>query len=116
MDWKTGSYEDNGSTVYTNPNGNPKDNIGYYTQPKRFYDDYMEAYNDHWASYYSKTPIERDEDKYDDWEQMHKGVTWFDTAGCWKGPFIGEVNDVVIAPDTSVNTQFNNFFEFRRNF
>ena len=26
MDWKTGSYDEKGGPVYTNPNGNPKDN------------------------------------------------------------------------------------------
>ena len=31
MDWKTGSYKDGATTIWTNPNGNPKDNVGYYT-------------------------------------------------------------------------------------
>ena len=44
---------------------------------------------------------------------MHKDVVWFDTAACWKGAFIGQVNSVTAKPDTSVNTQYtqdpNNF-------
>ena len=37
---------------------------------------------------------------------MHKDVLWFDTAACWKGKFIGEVNSITVVPDTSVNTQY----------
>lgn len=32
------------------------------------------------------------EAKWHEWETMHDGVVWFDTAGCLDGGFIGEVN------------------------
>ena len=101
QDWKTGSYSELGVTKYTNPNGSPYDRERYYTQTRKFYDDYMDEYNGFWDTYYSKSPIERDSDAYSNWADMHKDVMWFDTAACWKGKFIGQVNDVVIAPDTA---------------
>jgi hypothetical protein len=104
--WKTDSYSDSGTTVYTNPNGNPKDNQGYYTQDRKFYNDYMDEYNNYWADYYSKSPIDRDADEYSNWADMHKDVMWFDTAACWKGKYIGQVNDVVITPDLGTNPQY----------
>ena len=42
MNWKTTSYQDNGQTIYVNPNGNPKDNSGYYTQSRKFYNDWKD--------------------------------------------------------------------------
>ncbi len=40
------SYED-ALRVYANPNGNPKDNEGYYTQTLRAYDDgWVDLYNE----------------------------------------------------------------------
>ena len=106
MDWKTGSYEDSGTTVFTNPNGNPKDNEGYYREKQLFYTEYADKYNEIWDDYYAQSPIDHDAEAYSNWAEMHEGVMWFDTAACWKGNFIGQVNEVVIAPDTSVNTQF----------
>jgi hypothetical protein len=106
MNWKTGSYEDAGNTVYTNPNGNPKDNVGYYTQKEKFYDYYSDASNMAWDEFYSKDPIALDADKYDDWAEMHKDVMWFDTAACWKGSFIGNVNSISTTPNASVNIQY----------
>ena len=32
------------------------------------------------------------EARWDEWETMHDGVMWFDTAGCLDGGFIGQVN------------------------
>ena len=32
------------------------------------------------------------EARWDEWETMHDGVVWFDTAGCLDGGFIGMVN------------------------
>lgn len=36
---------------------------------------------------------------------MHEDVYWFDTAACFKGKFIGQINDVKIYPNTTVNAQ-----------
>lgn len=105
MDWKTGSYEEAGTTIWTNPNGNPKDNKGYYKQSRKFYDSYKNKYNNEWDKYYGKNPIQRDADFYNWWADMHEGVMWFDTAACWNGKWIGQVNEVVIKPDASVNQQ-----------
>ena len=105
MDWKTGSYLDSTTTVWTNPNGNPKDNQGYYTQDRKFYNDYMDHANDMWDKFYAMDPIQQDAEKWSNWEEMHENVWWFDTAGCWSGNFIGAVNSVVIAPDASTNAQ-----------
>lgn len=105
-DWKTGSYDDAGNTVYTNPNGNPKDDEGYYTPERRFYDDWSNKYNEIWDDHFKDNKIEQDAEQYSNWADMHEGVQWFDTAACWKGKFIGDVNSVVITPDTSVNQQF----------
>ena len=106
QNWKTGSYSDTGNTVFTNPNGNPKDNDGYYVQDRKFYNDYMDKYNNFWDEYYAKSPIDRDAEAYDNWADMHEGVQWFDTAACFKGAFIGQVNSVVIAPDATLNPQY----------
>lgn len=109
MNWKTGKYEELGTTKWTNPNGNPKDpkdGSGYYTQNSKFYDSYMTEMNKMWDDYYVMSPIERDADNYAKWEEMHTDVVWFDTAACWAGPFIGNVNSVVISPDASVNKQY----------
>lgn len=38
MDWKSRKYEEDGETIWTNPNGNPKDNKGYFKQKLKFYD------------------------------------------------------------------------------
>jgi hypothetical protein len=38
MNWKTESYKNNDKDVYVNPNGNPYDNSGIYTQDRKFYD------------------------------------------------------------------------------
>ena len=35
--------------------------------------------------------------KYDQWETMHDGVLWFDTAGCLSGSKIGDVNAAVVS-------------------
>jgi len=107
MDWKTEKYSNRGRDFYVNPNGNPYDNSGYYTQSRKFYDDYMTEYNNYWAEEAAKDPIARDADKWSNWSEMHDGVMWFDTAACFKGKFIGDVNAVTIAPNTSVNTQLN---------
>ena len=32
------------------------------------------------------------EARWDEWETMHDGVVWFDTAGCLDGGFIGDIN------------------------
>ena len=106
-DWKTGSYNDSGTTVYTNPNGNPKDNIGYYEPERRFYNDWSDKYNQLWDDHFEDNKIDQDATQYSNWADMHEGVQWFDTAACWKGKFIGDVNSVVITPDTSVNQQFD---------
>jgi hypothetical protein len=104
MDWKTSSYEDTGVTIYKNPNGNPKDNKGFYTQQEKFYSEYSDAWNAAYDEFYAKDPIAIDADKYSDWEEMHSdGVVWFDTAGCWKGKFIGQVNDFSVTADVSTN-------------
>ena len=60
MDWKTGFYEDDGRIIWTNPNGNPKDNNGYYSQSRKFYDGYMSRYNEHWQKWYDMDPVKRD--------------------------------------------------------
>jgi hypothetical protein len=99
----TDSYIKRGVTTYTNPNGNPYDNQGYYKQSTKFYNDYMDHYNTYWDEEFAKDPIEKSQDKYSMWEDMHKDVMWFDTAACWNGNFIGQVNSVVISADTSVN-------------
>ena len=103
MNWKTGSYTEGRSTVWTNPNGNPKDNVGYYTQTRKFYDEYKDHWNQYWDEHYAKDPIQEDEDKWNNWAEMHEDVLWFDTAACWAGPFIGQVNSVVISPDLGTN-------------
>ena len=36
---------------------------------------------------------------------MHEDVYWFDTAACFKGKFIGQINEVNIFPNTTVNSQ-----------
>ena len=33
------------------------------------------------------------EARWEEWETMHDGVMWFDTAGCLDGGFIGQVNE-----------------------
>ena len=38
--------------------------------------------------------------RYDEWNTMHDGVIWFDTAGCLSGAKIGEVNAATVAPTT----------------
>lgn len=107
MDWKTTKWVDGTTTKYANPNGSPKDNVGYYTQTRKFYDEWKDSYNSSWDEFYAKNPIERDADRYSDWADMHEGVQWFDTAACWAGPFIGDVNSVTISVDSSSNTQYD---------
>ncbi len=96
--WMTTSYEEGGITKYTDPNGNPYDNDGYYTQKLSAYEYGLdEVYNENMAAEHSKNPIERDAEKYDNWYDMHSGgILWFDTAACWKGPFVGDTNSPVI--------------------
>jgi len=83
-----------GNTAYVGPNGDPYDNKGYYTQTTKFDSDYINNNNDIWAETAGRDPIARDARRYDNWEQMHDGVWWFDTAACWKGGFIGDINGV----------------------
>ena len=97
-DWKTGSYKDLGVTKWTNPNGDPFDNKGYFTQKQRFYDDYQNTFNKYWAEAAARNPIERDALRYEQWVEMHTDVIWFDTAACWKDSFIGDVNLATISP------------------
>jgi hypothetical protein len=103
-DWKTMSYE-NGGRIYANPNGNPYDNEGYFTQTHRWYDSgYDEDWNEAQKEFYAMDPIERDAELYDQWYEMHSGtVMWFDTAACWKGKFIGDTTDIQITSDQSTN-------------
>lgn len=105
-DWKTMSYE-NGQRVFANPNGNPYDNEGYYTQTHRWYDSgYDEEWNEAQKESYAMDPIERDAELYDQWYEMHSGmVMWFDTAACWKGKFIGDTTDITIRSDQNINSQ-----------
>ena len=42
-----------------------------------------------------------DEARWSEWETMHDGTIWFDTGACMQGPFIGDVNNVAIAPTTT---------------
>ena len=93
------TYEDN-STKYANPNGNPKDNQGYYTQKTRAYEiGYVDYYNDMTEERQKMNPIERDAVEYDNWYDMHSGsIQWFDTAACWAGPFVGETNKIEATP------------------
>ena len=84
MNWKTMSYENDG-TKYNNPNGNPYDNEGYYTQSLDAYEFGLDdLYNEKSAEEYARNPIEADAEKYDKWYDMHSGmIMWFDTAACW---------------------------------
>lgn len=94
--WKTGSSTlgTASTTYYFGPNGDPFDNKGYYTQKTKFDGDYINGNNDIWAKQARQDVIARDAERYDEWEQMHDGVVWFDTAACWKGGFIGDINSV----------------------
>ena len=107
MDWKTGSYKDAGNNVWVSPNGNPKDNKGFYTQKKKFYNSYKNFANDKWDKLFADNPIQRDSKTYNDWAEMHKDILWFDTAACWKHSYIGQANKVTITPDTTFNTQYD---------
>ena len=60
MDWKTTNYKKAGEDVWANPNGNPHDNAGYYTQQTKFYDAWSNAWNDLWAEEARLNPVERD--------------------------------------------------------
>jgi len=60
QDWKTNTYE-NGQRIFANPNGNPYDNEGYYTQSLRWYDSgYDEDWNEQQKELFAMDPIERD--------------------------------------------------------
>lgn len=80
--------------VYANPNGNPYDNKGYYTQTTRAYETgFVDEYNERKEAEEKRNPIERDAILYDNWYDMHSGdIMWFDTAACWAGPFVGDTN------------------------
>jgi len=104
--WTSTSYEKDGVTVWTNPLGNPYDNAGYFTQKEKFFENrngqnYAEAWNSYWRTYHELNPIEADLRQYSWWEMMHQDVTWFDTAGCFKGKFVGEVNNVKISAENN---------------
>jgi len=99
--WKTQKYSNGGVDIYTDPNGNPYDNSGYYTQKTKFYSEWSDAFNSKWAANAKLNPIERDAKKYKEWETMHDSVLWFDTAACMAGPFIGDTNSVTMAPDSN---------------
>lgn len=42
--------------------------------------------------------ITRDATSYDQWEKMHDGVIWYDTAACLTGNFIGQINESRFTP------------------
>jgi Txe/YoeB family toxin of Txe-Axe toxin-antitoxin module len=79
-------------TRYAGPNGSPYDNSGLFTQKQRYND--FQAWLDADAQMQlGINNIVRDSKKYDNWEKMHNGVIWYDTAGCW-GKHIGAANSV----------------------
>ena len=96
--WKTTKVENKGLTEWYSPNGDPYDNKGYFTQQTKFYDDYQNHYNQFWKDSAARDPIASDEIEYEQWEEMHTDIIWFDTAACWKSPFIGDINKVTITP------------------
>ena len=57
----------------------------------------QEQLNDRTA--YNKR-IEWSSKRYEEWETMHDGTIWFDTAGCLNANKIGEVNAAVVSPKT----------------
>ena len=62
-----------------------------YFQPSSSWIDAWEA--KHYAENYEEKTLTWSEARWDEWETMHDGVIWFDTAGCLDGGFIGQVND-----------------------
>lgn len=42
--------------------------------------------------------ITRDATSYDQWEKMHDGVIWYDTAACLTGNYIGKINESRFTP------------------
>ena len=93
------SADTTGTVTYTGPNGSPFDNSGKFTQTQR-YDSYKAWVDNAAAQSTGANRIAWDAAQYEDWEKMHDGAIWFDTAGCkmLTGPHIGQANTVNINP------------------
>ena len=77
------------------PNGSQYDNSGKFTQKQR-YNEYKAWKDADAAAQVGALKIAYDAKQYDDWEKMHDGAIWFDTAACAVGDHIGNANKVTI--------------------
>lgn len=92
--------------VWSDANGNPLDNSYYFTQVQRMQGEDEQTKD---RDLYQKR-IEWSSKQYEEWNTMHDGTIWFDTAGCLKGQKIGEVNSAGIFPKTrSLEAKYWNY-------
>jgi hypothetical protein len=73
--------------LYTNANGSPYADPMYFKQSEK-YDKYRSKVNEYFNVWHDDTGavndgiFTRDKNRYNEWEKMHDGVIWFDTAAC----------------------------------
>ena len=84
--------------AWTNANGDPYDNVYYFTQTQRAKGEEVQTADR--DSRLGANRISWSQKQYDNWNTMHDGTIWFDTAGCLAGAKIGDVNAVAVTPTT----------------
>ena len=84
--------------AWTNANGDPYDNNYYFTQTQRAKGEEVQTADR--DSRLGANRISWSQKRYDNWNTMHDGTIWFDTAGCLAGAKIGDVNAVAVIPTT----------------
>lgn len=91
--WSNGDYQSQG-TDGTGGSSYKWDNEYYFTQKQRLDGEAYEQTKR--QNYEDAAIIDWSAKRYSNWETMHDGVIWFDTAGCLNGRKIGDVNAVSV--------------------
>jgi hypothetical protein len=76
----------------------------FFKQSERF-DTWRNKVNEYFAEWHDAAGAvddgiinKRDKRRYDEWEKMHDGVIWYDTAACLQGSYIGKINAMSFKP------------------
>ena len=76
-----------------NANDDHQDNTGFFTQTQRY-----NAWNDYQQNELvvcaAGGEIACDNRFYDNWQELHEDIIFYDTVPCMRGPFIGQANAV----------------------
>ena len=114
--WKDRSWTPTGFTGSVAAGPQDADYTGYHTQTENWLTGGYQNKAESETVTETRTPLEVDEKKWQDWFTMHDDVVWFDTAACFSTSgqidFIGKVNAVNWNPSRWSGSWFRGTTEY----